>query len=175
MQGAASLNASGGEDFWLAWRDHDPPPNDPVAGYSNWDNYLNQTYIFQNPPSAVAAAASAQAPPQDKEMGWAYLFPKAVRSGLYFSLDNQWAAKGGELDTKTRFPDLTGKLPSPLGALVAKVQALGWAGLSVWVPGGASVAQLSALHTAGVGVLKVDGGDSQCSVTKLARVHAPNL
>jgi hypothetical protein len=58
---------------------------------------------------------------------------------------------------------------------VERVKALGWAGLSVWVPGGASARDLVALDTAGVGVLKVDGGDEGCKVTRLARVHAPDL
>ena len=217
MQGAALLNASGGEDFWLAWRQHDPPPNDPVSGYSGWDKFLNQTYVFQNAPVPAPAPAQAPAAPQPAEVGWAYLFKAATRRGLYFSLDNNWASHDGGLDTG-RFPDLAVpklcsrevdkvpctfpgikhpgqatcesagccynaslganacyKRPSPLGALVAEVKGLGWAGLSVWVPGGATAAQLDTLHVAGVGILKVDGGDEACSVTQLARVHAPNL
>eukprot|EP01052_Picozoa_sp_SAG31_P027531 SAG31_NODE_2584_length_5434_cov_3.784067_1_plen_666_part_00 len=165
MQGAADFDFGGGEAFWRAWRNHDPPPDNPTAGYSGWEKYLNQSYLFRNP-GGVAALG---------EQGWAYLFSKAVRSGLYFSLDNQWASKSGHLDTESRFPEFANKSPSPLAALVAKIKALGWAGLSLWVPGGASVAQLKEYHGAGVGVLKVDGGDRGCEITRLARIHAPNL
>ena len=164
MQGAASEDAAGGEAFWSAWRNHDPPPNNPSAGYSGWDTFLNQSYLFANRSGGG-------------ETGWAYLLPRA-RSELYFSLDNQWAThKGGSLglDTAKRFPDFAGKSPSPLGALVTAVKELGWAGLSVWVPGGATASELSELHTAGVGVLKVDGGDAGCKVTQLAKEHAPEL
>ena len=164
MQGAAGLDAEGAEDFWMAWRNHDPPPNNPVAGYSGWDAYLNQSYLFRNKDGA----------PAQGEQGWAYLFSQPVRSGLYFSLDNQWADKAGRLDT-VRFPAYRDKSPSPLAALVADIKSLGWAGLSVWVPGGASVARLKEYHSSGVGVLKVDGGDENCQVTQNARIYAPNL
>lgn len=166
MQGAAGLNTSGAEDFWMAWRNHDPAPNNPVAGYVGWDKYLNQSYLFRN----------ENGTPEQGEQGWAYLFPKSVRSGLYFSLDNQWAdPKTGGLDTASRFPAFRDKTPSPLAALVAKIKSLGWAGLSLWVPGGASINQLKEYHAAGVGVLKVDGGDEKCLATQNARVYAPNL
>ncbi len=166
MQGAAGLNVSGGEAFWTAWRNHDPPPNNPAAGYSGWEQYLNQSYLFRN----------EKGTPEQGEQGWAYLFPESVRSGLYFSLDNQWAdQKTGGLDTASRFPAYRDKSPTPLAALVSEIKSLGWAGLSLWVPGGASIPKLKEYHAAGVGVLKVDGGDEKCLVTQNARVYAPNL
>lgn len=149
MQGAAGLDAAGGEAYWTAWRSHDPPPGNPTAGYSGWDKYLNSSYLFRNPPPSGDAGASVGV--DAGESGWAYLFSPAARSMLYFSLDNQWAVPHTmKLDTTLRFPEFAGRAPSALGALTARIKELGWAGLSVWVPGGASVSELLALHEAGV-------------------------
>jgi len=55
------------------------------------------------------------------------------------------------------------------------VKSLGWLGLGLWTPGGATAQDLDTLHQAGVTTLKVDGGDNTCTVTTLARTHAPQM
>lgn len=55
------------------------------------------------------------------------------------------------------------------------VKAAGWRAMGVWVPGNAGKDELTMLQSAGVRLLKVDGGDAHCEVTNLAREVAPDL
>jgi hypothetical protein len=86
MQGASGLDERGGEDYWRAWREHRPAPSNPTAGYSSWQRYLNQSYVFEN--RSGSRGPGAQGETEQGEAGWAYILPRA-RSGLFFSLDNQ--------------------------------------------------------------------------------------
>jgi hypothetical protein len=57
------------------------------------------------------------------------------------------------------------------------VGRMGWGGVGLWIggPSTATVANLEMLQRVGVTILKVDGGDGSCEITKLARVHAPDV
>lgn len=114
---------------------------------------------------------------------WVRLFPRA-RSDMFFLLDNGWQA-GPEstsdqlllsTDRWPSFHDPSDPVIGTLSRLNSAVQRAGWRGLGLWTHGGSFPAtQLAKLHAAGVGLLKLDGGDGACLATAAARSVAPGL
>ena len=172
--GAAGLDACRRRTILDGVAQADPPPGNPAAGYSGWDKYLNESYLFARPTDHASTARFAGLGQSWSADGHTCSMPQHAR-GLYISLDNQWAVPHtAKLDTARRFPSFAGLSLSTYGFDdQSEIFGLGWP----FVVGSwrRYATELQALHEAGVGVLKVDGGDTDCKVTKLARVHAPNL
>lgn len=174
MDGAAGMDQADAEAYWTKWRAHDPEPG--AQGYAGWDAYINETLIFGTELEATASTPAAPAP-SSAPVPWANLFPRS-RHQLFFSLDNGYQAKNKlALDPK-KFPSFKANSTAASFKLFSdKIKALGWRGLAVWIPGSrlANRENIQMLSDVGVGLLKVDGGDAKCGVTRLAREIDPAL
>lgn len=157
MSGANGMSHANTIKYWEA-RTH-----------KDWMDGSNSSYIFKNNTKGGS-------------IGWAYLFPDARRD-LYLMLDNGWQ-NGSEassrsliLDTK-KYPEFVAPDPTTsLKMLNKRVISEGWRGLGVWVNGGGKISASGfvRLHNAGINLLKFDGGDNHCEMTKLAKQYAPDL
>ena len=161
MSAAAGLNHSAVIAFW----EH--------RTHQAWMDGLSSKNLFHNDTSTAG------------RVGWAFAYPPATRRELFLMLDNGWQS-GDEATSRdlvlnaSRFPEFQLTPPNAtrsLALLRERVQELGWRGLGVWVNGGGSVspAGFARLHDAGIGLLKFDGGDTKCAMTKRAQQYAPGL
>jgi hypothetical protein len=191
MAGASSLNHTAALNYWearthQAWMDGCSSANlftngSATAGEVGWAYGGRES----NPQSSGPARPAYASGSLHFASCCRYTYPPEARRELFLMLDNGWQ-NGSEASSRdlvlneARFPEFVTEPPDPTASLCLlreKVQALGWRGLGVWVNGGGSVsaAGFSRLHDAGVGLLKFDGGDAQCAMTRLAREHAPAL
>ena len=141
-----------------------------ARSHQAWMDASTSAHLFTNGTSGAGTT------------GWGYLFPE-VRRDLYLMLDNGWQ-NGSEsvsrrliLDTN-KFPEFAASDPTTsLKRLNEKAKALGWRGLGLWVNGGGTMtdAAFTRLHDAGIELLKFDGGDTNCAVTRQAKKFAPGL
>lgn len=136
--------------------------------------------------------------------GWIKFFPK-IRADLYFVMDDSWDIPQSvnnkpnkylglvELDS-TRFPSFKGTQTERLTRLNEKIKSYGWKGVGGWICAQESevaanhesvdaywTERLKAAHESGFGYWKVDWGrkdrddEWRKKLTRLARIHAPNL
>lgn len=163
-----------------AWMSHGPvgPSATPASVRKFWDDRTHQQWMDGSTSAHFFANGTSGA----GATGWGYLFP-AVRRDLYLMLDNGWQ-NGTEatsrdliLDT-AKYPEFAAANPTTsLTLLNEHVKSLGWRGLGLWVNGDGAMSDdaLRRLHDAQIGLLKYDGGDSQCQVTQRAKKLAPGL
>ena len=170
--------------YWCSWQAQERAWLGSMANLTTaaqadaWRHRTHQVQMDEcNEANAIHGKGHAGTTP------WTQLFPRA-RSDMFFMLDNGWQAGAeGTSDqlhlSPTRwssFQDPADPVVGTLARLSATVKRAGWRGLGLWTHGDSfPTGQLAKLHAAGVGMLKLDGGDGACTVTAAARTAAPGL
>ena len=164
MDEAGNVSDAEAVEYWMKWRNHDP--ESPVQGYRGWDSFQNQTIAFESTNSSAGFRPA-----------WSSFFPDS-RADMFMLFDNGWASADHITVNASKYPMFgNGTALERLSNMSAHVRSLGWRGLGLWIPGpaAATATTLEMLQQARVGLLKVDGGDPDCEVTALARMHAPDV
>lgn len=115
------------------------------------------------------------------EHGWCHDFYSHLREDLFFLLDDGMYTGGNAtmIMDPVKFPSFTGSPRERLKTCNDRIKAAGWRGLALWcrdTPGGADdVPLVEWSQYAGIRYWKVDGGDMDFNLPKLAAERYPEL